>query len=139
MRHVMMVDKVFEQAAAFDVIHFHIDFLHYPLARRSKTPCVTTLHGRLDIPDLRPLHTQFGTHPLVSISNYQRRPLWKANWCGTIYHGLPKSLYRFHERAPRLLRVHRPRVAGEGGGPRDRHRTRLRKALAHRGQGRRRR
>jgi glycosyltransferase involved in cell wall biosynthesis len=98
MRHVMMVDKVFEQAAAFDVIHFHIDFLHYPLARRSKTPCVTTLHGRLDIPDLRPLHAQFGTHPLVSISNYQRRPLWNANWCGTIYHGLPKSLYRFHER-----------------------------------------
>ena len=98
MRHVMMVDKVFEQAAAFDVIHFHIDFLHYPLARRSKTPCVTTMHGRLDLQDLRPLHAQFGTHPLVSISNYQRRPLSNANWCSTIYHGLPQDLYRFHER-----------------------------------------
>jgi glycosyltransferase involved in cell wall biosynthesis len=98
MRHLMMVDRVFEQAAAFDVIHFHIDFLHYPLARHCATPCVTTLHGRLDMPGLRPLHEQFDTHPLVSVSNAQRRPLSNANWCATVHHGVPESLYRFHER-----------------------------------------
>lgn len=96
MRHVMMVDRVFEQAASFDVIHFHIDYLHYPLARHSATPCVTTLHGRLDLKDLRPLHAQFATHPLVSISDAQRLPLPDAHWCGTVYHGLPPDLYRFH-------------------------------------------
>jgi len=98
MRHVMMVDRVFERAASFDVIHFHIDFLHYPLAQRSATPCVTTMHGRLDLDDLRPLHDQFRTHPLVSISNMQRRPLANANWCATVYHGLPRGLYRFHAK-----------------------------------------
>lgn len=96
MHHVMMVDRVFEQAEAFDAIHFHIDYLHYPLARRCPTPCVTTMHGRLDIDDLRPLHAQFGTLPLVSISDTQRRPLSNANWCGTVYHGLPEHLYDFH-------------------------------------------
>jgi glycosyltransferase involved in cell wall biosynthesis len=99
MRHLMMIDRVFEQAAAFDVIHFHIDFLHYPLARHCATPCVTTLHGRLDLPGLRPLHEQFGTHPLVSISHAQRRPLSHANWCATVHHGAPEALYRFHEQA----------------------------------------
>jgi glycosyltransferase involved in cell wall biosynthesis len=99
MRHLMMIDRVFEQAAAFDVIHFHIDFLHYPLARHCATPCLTTLHGRLDLPGLRPLHEQFGTHPLVSISHAQRRPLSNANWCATVHHGVPEALYRFHAQA----------------------------------------
>nr|WP_242478376.1 glycosyltransferase family 4 protein [Rubrivivax gelatinosus] len=96
MRHVMMVDRVFEQAPAFDVIHFHIDFLHYPLARRAATPSLTTMHGRLDLPELRPLHEHFRTHPLVSISEHQRQPLPEANWCATVQHGLPRDLYRFH-------------------------------------------
>jgi len=96
MHHVMLIDRVFEQAGTFDAIHFHIDFLHYPLARRCATPCVTTLHGRLDLDDLLPLHAQFGTHPLVSISDTQRAPLSKANWCATVHHGLPDSLYAFH-------------------------------------------
>jgi glycosyltransferase involved in cell wall biosynthesis len=98
MHHVVMIDRVFEQAASFDVLHFHIDTLHYSLARRCSTPCVTTMHGRLDCPDLRDLHAQFASHPLVSISNEQRRPLSNANWCATVYHGLPQRLYRFHEK-----------------------------------------
>jgi glycosyltransferase involved in cell wall biosynthesis len=98
MRHMIMVDRVFARAASFDVIHFHIDVLHYALARRSATPCLTTMHGRLDLADLSPLHEQFSTHPLVSISNTQRRPLAHANWCATVYHGVPQQLYRFNPR-----------------------------------------
>jgi glycosyltransferase involved in cell wall biosynthesis len=93
--HTLMVDEVFERASQFDIIHFHTDCLHYPLARRCPTPCVTTLHGRLDLPDLRPLHAHFAAHPLVAISDSQRRPLSNANWCATVHHGLPGGLYRF--------------------------------------------
>lgn len=96
MRHVMMIDRVFEQAEDFDVLHFHIDFLHYPQARRCATPCLTTMHGRLDLAGLDRLHEHFDTHPLVSISNAQRRPLPKANWCATVHNGVPQALYRFH-------------------------------------------
>lgn len=96
MHHVVMLDQVFEQAEAFDAIHFHIDCLHYPLARRCPVPCVTTMHGRLDLPALRPLHAHFGMLPLVSISETQRQPLSSANWCGTVHHGLPEHIYDFH-------------------------------------------
>jgi glycosyltransferase involved in cell wall biosynthesis len=98
MRHVMMVDRVFELAASFDVIHFHIDLLQYLLARRSAVPCVSTMHGRLDLNGLRALHEQFCTETLVSVSNSQREPLSNANWAGTVYHGLPRDLYRFHDK-----------------------------------------
>lgn len=93
--HTIMIQRVFALAARFDVIHFHIDCLHYPMAERSRTPCVTTMHGRLDHPDLRPLHDEFPALPLVSISDAQRRPLSNANWCATVHHGLPAPLYRF--------------------------------------------
>jgi glycosyltransferase involved in cell wall biosynthesis len=98
MWHTAMIDRVFADAARYDAIHFHIDYLHYPLARRCATPCVTTMHGRLDLPDLQQLHSRFATLPLVSISNSQRAPLSSANWCATVYHGLPADLYRFHEQ-----------------------------------------
>lgn len=91
--HSIMLDQVFERAAEFDALHFHIDTLHYALARRCATPCVTTLHGRLDLPDLAALHGQFATAPLVSVSDSQRLPLLHANWCATVYHGLPSGLY----------------------------------------------
>jgi glycosyltransferase involved in cell wall biosynthesis len=94
--HTIMVHRVFERANDFDVIHFHTDCMHYPLAWRSRTPCLTTLHGRLDLPDLRPLHEEFAAHPLVSISDSQRAPLSNANWCSTVYHGLPLDLYSFY-------------------------------------------
>lgn len=94
-RHVMMVDRVFELAPAFDVVHWHIDFLHYPLARHAHRPSLTTLHGRLDLPDLAPLHARFAEHPLVSISDAQRAPLAGARWLDTVHHGLPRELYAF--------------------------------------------
>lgn len=95
-RHIVLVDQVFERAADFDVIHFHVDYLHFPMARRHNTPTVTTLHGRLDIPDLVPLYRQFHNIPVVSISNAQRTPLPWVNWQGTVYHGLPPDLYQLH-------------------------------------------
>lgn len=92
--HVLMVEKVLQRASDFDIIHFHIDYIHFPSVRRIRTPHVTTLHGRLDIPDLYNLYREFSDIPVVSISNAQRRPLPFANWVGNVYHGLPKDLYR---------------------------------------------
>ena len=94
--HVRMLDLVFEHALEFDVMHFHIDYLHYPLSSRQELPHVTTLHGRLDLPELAPLYKRFCDVPLISISDAQRAPLPWANWQQTIYHGLPDSLCRFH-------------------------------------------
>jgi glycosyltransferase involved in cell wall biosynthesis len=91
--HVVLLEEVFARAADFDIIHFHIDYLHFPFLQRQDTPHVTTLHGRLDLPDLIPLHKKFNDIPLVSISNAQRLPLPWANWQGTVYHGLPLDLY----------------------------------------------
>jgi glycosyltransferase involved in cell wall biosynthesis len=90
-----MLEHVFQQAAEFDIIHFHVDYLHFPLSRRRPTAHVTTLHGRLDIPDLVPLYQEFRDMPVISISNVQRKPLPSANWQATVYHGLPADLYRF--------------------------------------------
>jgi glycosyltransferase involved in cell wall biosynthesis len=94
--HTLMVDRVCELSDSFDVCHFHIDALHLPLMSRCATPSLTTLHGRLDVPDLKPLHKRFKEHPLVSISDNQRGPLAWANWLGTVHHGLPADLYSFH-------------------------------------------
>jgi glycosyltransferase involved in cell wall biosynthesis len=94
---VVLLEKVFRQAGEFDVIHFHVDYTHFPLSRRSPMPHVTTLHGRLDIPDLIPLYLEFPEMPLVSISNAQREPLPWVNWLATVYHGLPEGLYRFRK------------------------------------------
>jgi glycosyltransferase involved in cell wall biosynthesis len=94
--HTLLLDQVFDKASSFDVIHFHIDYLHFPLARRSMTPYVTTLHGRLDSPSLIPLYKHFHDTPLISISDSQRAPLRWANWRATVHHGLPSHLYSFH-------------------------------------------
>jgi glycosyltransferase involved in cell wall biosynthesis len=96
--HVLMLEMVAKEADAYDVIHYHVDYLHFPLSRRMAVPHVTTLHGRLDIPDLAPMYREFVDMPVVSISNAQREPLAWANWQATIYHGLPRDLYRFRER-----------------------------------------
>lgn len=93
--HVLMLEHVFKDPTRFDIIHFHVDYLHFPLSRRHTTPHVTTLHGRLDIPDLVPLYQEFNDMPVVSISNAQRQPLPWLNWQGTVYHGLPEDLYTF--------------------------------------------
>jgi glycosyltransferase involved in cell wall biosynthesis len=94
--HTLMLDRVFASADAFDVIHFHVDVLQYPLARRCATPSVTTLHGRLDLPDMPALYRHFSEQPLISISDYQRKPLPWANWQATVHHGLPLETYAFH-------------------------------------------
>src|SRR5437762_7230999 len=91
----VMLERVFQRAAEFDIVHFHVDYLHFPLSRRQPITHVTTLHGRLDIPDLIPLYKEFQDMPVISISNEQRKPLPWANWQATVYHGLPADLYRF--------------------------------------------
>jgi glycosyltransferase involved in cell wall biosynthesis len=101
--HTMMLDHVFRAARSFDVLHFHIDFLHFPLVRQCSCPCLTTLHGRLDLPDMVPLYRHFAEQPLVSISSGQRDPLPWANWLGTVHHGLPRDLYRLHAQAEDYL------------------------------------
>lgn len=89
--HILMLEDVFEQADDFDLIHFHIDYLHFPRCRHDGIQSLTTLHGRLDIPDLAPLYKKFRKLPLVSISNAQRKPLPWANWIATVQHGMPSS------------------------------------------------
>jgi glycosyltransferase involved in cell wall biosynthesis len=101
--HVCLVDRVQNEGDEFDIIHSHIDYLPFPLFRRLEAPWLTTLHGRLDLPDLVPVYRRFDDVPLVSISNHQRRPLSWANWQATVYHGLPESLYRFHREPGEYL------------------------------------
>jgi glycosyltransferase involved in cell wall biosynthesis len=96
--HVIMLDQVIESAEEFDVIHFNIDYWHFPLSKWLRLPAVTTLHGRLDLPDLAPLYARFRDTPLVSISDAQRKPLPSANWVATVQHGLPPDLFTFRER-----------------------------------------
>jgi len=98
--HLVMVEEVYRRAAEFDLIHFHIDYLHFPITRRQRVPNLTTLHGRLDIPDLVPLYREFRDMPVVSISNAQRRPLPWLDWRATVYHGLPEQAFSFHARGP---------------------------------------
>jgi glycosyltransferase involved in cell wall biosynthesis len=102
-RHLILLERVFDQASCFDVIHFHCDYLHFPWSRRHRCCHVTTLHGRLDIPDLEPVYREFAGEPLISISDAQRRPLAWANWQGTVYHGLPEDLYHLHEKPGHYL------------------------------------
>lgn len=97
--HILMLEKVFQAAQQFDIIHFHIDYLHFPLSRRTHHPHLTTLHGRLNIPDLVPLYQEYSDMPLVSISDQQRSPLPWANWIGTVYHGLSNDLLTFNPEA----------------------------------------
>ena len=92
--HVAMVHDVIESADAFDIIHFNIDFLHFAAARAAGIACVTTLHGRLDLPELPDVYRRYPDMPLVSISDAQRRPMPWAAWAGTVLHGLPLEMLR---------------------------------------------
>jgi glycosyltransferase involved in cell wall biosynthesis len=94
--HILMLERVIQSADEFDVIHFHISQFHFPTSRRLPIAHVTTLHGRLDIPELVPLYAEFDDIPVVSISDAQREPLPDAGWAATIPHGLPLELLRFH-------------------------------------------
>jgi glycosyltransferase involved in cell wall biosynthesis len=112
--YIVLLEQVFRQASAFDLIHFHIDYLHFPLSVRQLIPTVTTLHGRLDLPDLVPVYEMFPSMPVVSISDAQRTPLPWINWLGTVYHGLPEDLYTFRE-APGTYLAFLGRISPEKG------------------------
>ena len=101
--HLVMLEHVFARTADFDIVHFHVDYMHFPLSRRDRITHVTTLHGRLDVPDLVPLYQEFREMPVISISNGQRQPLPRANWQATVYHGLPVEMYRFREKPGNYL------------------------------------
>jgi len=91
--YMLMLDRVRQLAEDFDILHFHIDQFHFPLFSQMANRTVTTLHGRQDLPDLKPLYLGFSDMPLVSISNDQRRPIAKANFVGTVHHGIPTNLH----------------------------------------------
>ena len=91
---MLMLDRVRECADEFDILHFHIDQFHFPLFRPIAERTVTTLHGRQDLPDLKPLYVGFRDMPLVSISDAQRKPMPNANFVATVHHGIPSQLLK---------------------------------------------
>jgi glycosyltransferase involved in cell wall biosynthesis len=97
--HVRLMELVFQDVSRFDLVHFHCDYIHFPLLRRCPCPNVTTLHGRLHEADLKPFFQEYAEVPLVSISDDQRMPLPWANWQATVHHGLPRDLHTF-KKAP---------------------------------------
>ena len=92
--YMLMLDRVREMADEFDILHFHIDQFHFPLFRPIANRTVTTLHGRQDLHDMKPLYVGFSDMPLVSISNSQRKPIPNANFAATVYHGIPLQLLK---------------------------------------------
>jgi glycosyltransferase involved in cell wall biosynthesis len=92
--YMLMLDRVRGLAEEFDILHFHIDQFHFPLFRQMADRTVTTLHGRQDLPDLKPLYLGFSEMPLVSISNGQRRSIPNANVVATVHHGIPTNLHK---------------------------------------------
>jgi glycosyltransferase involved in cell wall biosynthesis len=101
--HAVMLDKVIAMAEEFDVIHFHTDYSHFPCSKNMGLRNVTTLHGRLDLPDLQPLYQHFNEMPLVSISYAQREPIREGHWVGNVYHGLPAGLHKASEEQGKYL------------------------------------
>jgi glycosyltransferase involved in cell wall biosynthesis len=97
--HIMMLEEVGQRINQFDVLHFHIDFLHAPLIRGLLHCTVSTHHGRLDSPDVAAFYRVFPELPLVSVSRDQRKYLPHANWVGTVYHGIPRDLLAFQQKA----------------------------------------
>jgi glycosyltransferase involved in cell wall biosynthesis len=91
--YMLMLDRVHDAAKDFDILHFHIDQFHFPLFKSMANRTVTTLHGRQDLPDLKPLYLGFSNMPMVSISDAQREPVPKANFVATVLHGIPTDLF----------------------------------------------
>ena len=91
--HMLLMELVRRRAEEFDVLHFHMDYYSFSLFKRQDTPFVTTMHGRLDLPEQQPVFDTFNTAPVISISDAQRHPLPQAKWISTVYHGLPETLY----------------------------------------------
>lgn len=96
--NLLMLERVARRAHEFDMLHFHIDFFQFPVFRDIANKTLTTLHGRLDLPEIQPLYRVFDSAPLVSISDSQRIPMPPVNWRGTVYHGLPVNQFHLVEK-----------------------------------------
>jgi glycosyltransferase involved in cell wall biosynthesis len=122
--HMVMLERVLQKCddEEFDFLHFHLDYYPFSLFSRQPTPFLTTLHGRLDLPEHQPVFTTFSAIPVISISNAQRRPVPQANWVRTIHHGVPEKLLTPRPVTPSYLAV-LGRIAPEKGG-RSRHQNR---------------
>jgi glycosyltransferase involved in cell wall biosynthesis len=92
--HMLMLERVRRRTSEFDFLHFHLDYYPFSIFSRQSTPFITTLHGRLDLPEHQPLFEEFSSIPVVSISDAQRRPVMHAGWVRTVHHGLPENLLR---------------------------------------------
>jgi glycosyltransferase involved in cell wall biosynthesis len=101
--HIVLLEQLRQRQSEFDIVHFHLDYLHFSLARQLDLCHITTLHGRLDMPDLVPFYHEFSDMPVVSISLRQRDPLPQAHWVGNVYHGLPESSLSFHPGGGKYL------------------------------------
>ena len=101
--HMMMIERVCRRADEFDLLHFHLDYYPFSLMARERVPYVTTLHGRLDLPEHQPVFTTFPDTPVISISDSQRRPVPQANFVATVHHGLPAEKLRPQPIQPSYL------------------------------------
>lgn len=101
--HIVMLERVRQLSDDFDLLHFHLDYYPFSLFARQKTPFITTLHGRLDLPEHQPVFNAFRSIPVIAISNSQRRPVPHANWIRTIYHGVPEKLLEPRKVKPTYL------------------------------------
>lgn len=101
--HLVQMEMLLRRAHEFDMIHFHNDYLHFPMSRGMGTPHITTLHGRLDLPQLPAVYRMFPEVPVVSISNAHRAPLPDLNWRATIYHGFPETCMQLEDGEPEYL------------------------------------
>ena len=101
--HLFMLSEVRRRAHEFDVLHFHVDMIHFPFFEDIAHRTLTTLHGRLDIKDLQPVYDAWTAYPMVSISDDQRRYLPNANWAGTVHHGMQAELYKFSPKSDGYL------------------------------------
>jgi glycosyltransferase involved in cell wall biosynthesis len=114
--HIVMLERVRQKCddEQFDLLHFHLDYYPFSLFSRQPTPFLTTLHGRLDLPEHQPVFTTFSSVPVISISDAQRRPVPQANWVRTVHHGLPAKLLTPQPLKPEYLAV-LGRIAPEKG------------------------
>ncbi len=112
---LLSLEHLLKNAYQFNIIHFHIDLLHFPIARSLRLPHITTLHGRLDIPDLLPFYREFNEMPVISISDSQRIPLPFANWQSTVYNGIPENLLSYNPQADKDYLAFLGRISPEKG------------------------
>ena len=113
--HLAMLDEVRRRSDSFDVLHFHIDLIQFPMFEDIAERTLTTLHGRLDLKDLPAVYARWPMFPLVSISNSQRRPLPRANWAATVQHGIPMRNFHFSPAARGLYLAFLGRISPEKG------------------------